>query len=205
MTTNDIFGAQPTAQKPLSLADIEAEFSRPTQAFDAPAQGDIPPELINPDNEPEPAPSMPTLDGYDDAPADEPVSPERARRTGERIARLIDTGFSFAAAGLIAKSGKQYKAAPADLSDIADAWGEVAQEHNISLGPEWTLVVLYLMVYGPLLKEAFDDRRLRLVEEEQERQRLVQEMHDRRLREVEAAVAAAREADKRKEAADAVA
>lgn len=191
MDTNEIFngGTQPVQEaaaetKPLTLADIEAEFSRPTQAQAAPVAGDIPPQLINPDNEPEPQPEVPGFG--DETDSDRPeVSPERAQRTGERIARLIDTGFSFTASSFIAKNDKEYRANPRDLSDIAEAWGEIAQEHNISIGPEWTLVILYIMVYGPLLKEALDDRRLRLIEEEQQRQNLIQQQQEARIREVE--------------------
>lgn len=214
MDTNDIFngGTQPdpgaaAETKPLTLADIEAEFSRPTQAQAAPVAGDIPPQLINPDNEPEPEPepiateAVEEVPGFGlDEPEREPVSPERAHRTGERIARLIDTGFSFTASSFIAKTNKEYRADPRDLSDIADAWGEVAQEHNISIGPEWTLVILYIMVYGPLLKEAFDDRRLRLIEEEQQRQNLIQQQQEERIREVERILA--QERAKKQEEAD---
>ena len=191
MDTNDIFngGTQPdpgasAETKPLTLADIEAAFGTPTQAQAAPVQGDIPPQLINPDNEPEPQPEVP---GFGDEPvADRPqVSPERAQRTGERIARLIDTGFSTVASGFIARNDKEYKADPRDLQDIAEAWGEIAQERNIALGPEWTLAILYIMVYGPLLKEALDDRRLRLIEEEQQRQNVIQQQQEARIREVE--------------------
>jgi len=195
MDAKDIFG-QPKQPKPLTLADIEAEFSRPTQAeAPRPPMVEIPADVANPDNEPEPEP---VDDGFEeetpeeempgfglDEPEREPVSPERAHRTGERIARLIDTGFSFTASSFIAKTNKEYRADPRDLSDIADAWGEVAQEHNISIGPEWTLVILYIMVYGPLLKEALDDRRLRLIEEEQQRQKLIQQQQEARIREVE--------------------
>lgn len=195
MDTNEIFNSgtdtinrvstdTAAETKPLTLADIEAEFGRPTQAQAAPVAGDIPPQLINPDNEPEPQPEVPGFG--DETDSDRPeVSPERAQRTGERIARLIDTGFSFTASSFIAKNDKEYRANPRDLSDIAEAWGEIAQEHNISIGPEWTLVILYIMVYGPLLKEALDDRRLRLIEEEQQRQNLIQQQQEARIREVE--------------------
>ncbi len=195
MDTNDIFNSgtdtinrvstdTAAETKPLTLADIEAEFSRPTQAQAAPVADDIPPQLINPDNEPDPQPEVPGFG--DETDSDRPeVSPERAQRTGERIARLIDTGFSFTASSFIAKNDKEYRADPRDLQDIAEAWGEIAQEHNISIGPEWTLVILYIMVYGPLLKEALDDRRLRLIEEEQQRQNLIQQQQEARIREVE--------------------
>jgi len=195
MDTNEIFNSgtdtinrvstdTAAETKPLTLADIEAEFSRPTQAQAAPVAGDIPPQLINPDNEPDPQPEVPGFG--DETDSDRPeVSPERAQRTGERIARLIDTGFSFTASSFIAKNDKEYRADPRDLQDIAEAWGEIAQEHNISIGPEWTLVILYIMVYGPLLKEAIDDRRLRLIEEEQQRQNLIQQQQEARIREVE--------------------
>ena len=66
-----------------------------------------------------------------------------------------------------------------DLQDIAEAWGEVSEEHNWNIGPEWTLAILYVMVYGPLVKQALYDRRMAEMEarvkEQEERIRIVEQ------------------------------
>lgn len=96
------------------------------------------------------------------------ISPERARRTGKRIAQVIDIGFNFVASNLIAHSDKDYKANPSDLEDIAVAWGEIAEEKQWEVSPYMSLMVLYAIVYAPLAKEAFNDRRLAVVETRQD-------------------------------------
>lgn len=96
------------------------------------------------------------------------VSPERAHRTGDRIARVIDTGFNFLASNFIAKdSGKEYKADAKDLADIAEAWGDIAEDKQWEFSPGWQLIILYAIVYGPLAKAAFNDRRLMEIEQKQ--------------------------------------
>lgn len=95
------------------------------------------------------------------------ISPERARRTGKRIAQVIDIGFNFVASNFIAHSDKDYKANPSDLEDIAEAWGEIAEEKQWEVSPYMSLMVLYAIVYAPLAKQAFSDRRLTEVETRQ--------------------------------------
>lgn len=95
------------------------------------------------------------------------ISPERARRTGKRIAQVIDIGFNFVASNFIAHSDKDYKANPSDLEDIAEAWGEIAEEKQWEVSPYMSLMVLYAIVYAPLAKQAFNDRRLTEVETRQ--------------------------------------
>lgn len=118
-----------------------------------PNAGELPPNLTDPlhqANEPEPE----LLE------AETVVDHDHAQRTGERIARLVDTGIDFVLSTFVAKNGESYRADERDLQDIAEAWGEVAEEKQLNIGPEWTLAILYVMVYGPLLKQAFYDRRM---------------------------------------------
>lgn len=148
----------------MSLEELENAFRKPTQRQDYYEQASPQPsetslgKLADPDGSAQ-SDIMPVVD--------EPISPEKAKRTGERIARLIDTGIDFALSNFVAHNGQNYRADERDLQDIADAWGEVSEEHNWKLGPEWTLAILYIMVYGPLVKQAVTDRRLAAIEEEQ--------------------------------------
>ena len=138
-----------------------ADFFEPKPETEG-AAGDIPENLIDPDHD---------AGGTDEQPGGgiwspegeerDPISPERFAKTGHNIARLVDTGFDFAASNLIAKgSGKSYHASDKDLEDIGEAWAEIAEEKQWELGPVPRLLLLYIIVYGPLAKQAFEDRRI---------------------------------------------
>lgn len=144
----------------VSLDEIENAFKTPTQRQDyyepqpssQPGNDDLG-RLADPDgtaHEPEPEAVV----------AETVVDHDHAMRTGERIARLIDTGIDFTLSNFVARNGESYRADERDLQDIAEAWGEISEEHNWNIGPEWTLAILYVMVYGPLVKQAVADRRM---------------------------------------------
>lgn len=158
----DIFGKNQENTGAVTLEEIESAFGRPTQRqeyFERPepeTPDAIPGELLNPEgHDPEPL-------GMEETPVE--VSPEKAMRTGMRIARLADAGIDFALSNFVAHNDETYKADPKDLEDIAECWGEIAQEHDWNIGPEWQLFILYIMVYGPLVKQAMTDRRLAQIE-----------------------------------------
>lgn len=137
-----------------------AEFYEPK--VEEPGEGEIPRSLLNPDNEDSGADEQPG-GGFWSPEEEEPreVNPERFGKTGRNIARLIDTGFDFAMTNFVAKdSQKSYKASEKDIDDIAEAWSEIAEEKQWDLGPGWRLLLLYIIVYGPLTKQALADRRL---------------------------------------------
>ena len=160
MNPNEIFNTGNAAT--VSFEELENAFKTPTQYqqyYEEKPSGDIPQSLVNPDGE--------NLDAPDAEP-DAEVSPEKAQRTGERIARLIDTGIDFALSNFVARNNESYRADEKDLEDIAQCWGEISQEHNWSIGPEWSLAILYVMVYGPLVKQAITDRRIAEIEMRQQ-------------------------------------
>ena len=137
-----------------------AEFYEPK--VEEPGEGEIPRSLLNPDNEDGGADEQPG-GGFWSPEEEEPreVNPERFGKTGRNIARLIDTGFDFAMTNFVAKDNqKSYKASEKDIDDIAEAWSEIAEEKQWNLGPGWRLILLYIIVYGPLTKQALADRRL---------------------------------------------
>ena len=166
MNPNELFNTGTTGT--VSFEELEAAFKKPTQYQHlyerpdpapadghAPGDGDLPPNLVNPDGE----------DLRFEDPA--PVDPEKAHRTGERIARLIDTGIDFTLSNFVARNNETYRADERDLQDIADCWGELSEEKGWSIGPEWSLAILYIMVYGPLVKQALTDRRVAELERRQ--------------------------------------
>lgn len=141
----------------VSFEEMEAAFGTPTQRQDYYERSDerpsdsFDPSLTDPNH---------TANEPEELEAETVVDHEHAMRTGERIARLIDTGIDFTLSNLVAKNGESYRADEKDLQDIAEAWGEISEEHNWNIGPEWTLAILYIMVYGPLVKQAIADRRM---------------------------------------------
>ena len=183
MSKPDIFGTQAEPTGFVDFDEIENAFKKPTQYqhfYENPGQSgpryepsdEFPPNLVDPDgsaNEPEPE----TVE------AETVVDHDHAQRTGERIARLIDTGIDFTLSNFVARNGQTYRADERDLQDIAEAWGEISEEHNWNIGPEWTLAILYVMVYGPLVKQALYDRRMAEMEarlkEQEERIRIVEQ------------------------------
>lgn len=171
MDINDLKGDAPV----ITLADITGRFGTRTQRQDyyetkeeqqtAEQQKFVRDPLYDPAQET-------TASDYsgiyeDEEQLERVISPERARRTGKRIAQVIDIGFNFFASNFIAHSDKDYKANPSDLEDIAEAWGEIAEEKQWEVSPYMSLMVLYAIVYAPLAKEAFNDRRLTEVETRQ--------------------------------------
>jgi hypothetical protein len=171
MDINDLKGDAPV----ITLADITGRFGTRTQRQDyyetkeeqqtAEQQKFVRDPLYGPAQET-------TASDYsgiyeDEEQLERMISPERARRTGKRIAQVIDIGFNFVASNFIAHSDKDYKANPSDLEDIAEAWGEIAEEKQWEVSPYMSLMVLYAIVYAPLAKQAFNDRRLTEVETRQ--------------------------------------
>lgn len=173
-TLDDLMGgAAPADDNIITLDDITGQFKTKTQRQEyyepkPEPSSDFDSSLIDPDGETTAADFSGVWNPEEET---KEVSPERAHRTGERIARVIDTGFNFLASNFIAKdSGKEYKADADDLADIAEAWGEIADEKQWEFSPGWQLIILYAIVYGPLTKEAFNDRRIMEIEQKQREQ-----------------------------------
>lgn len=165
MDSNEIFG-QSANTGTVSFEELENAFKTPTQRQEyyepSPSsadQSDNLGQLADPDGT--------AKNDWEGEKETEPIDPEKAKRTGERIARIIDTGIDFTLSNFVAQNDQSYKADEKDLDDIAQCWGEISEERNWNIGPEWTLVILYLMVYGPLVRQAFTDRKTALLEERQ--------------------------------------
>ena len=174
----------------LTLSDITGQFGTKTQRQDyyepkpEAAPDSLDPSLTDPDGE---AAAESSALNFMDAPEPEKeISPERFQRTGMRIAKAIDTGFNFVASNFIAKdSGNEYKAGKDDLADLGEAWGELAQEKQWDMSPVWQVLILSAMVYIPLAKEAFNDRRIMELERKQEEQEQRQQSQEERIKELE--------------------
>lgn len=205
-------GAAPADDNIITLDDVTGQFKTKTQRQEyyepkSEPSSDFDSSLIDPDGETTAADFSGVWNPEEET---KEVSPERAHRTGERIARVIDTGFNFLASNFIAKdSGKEYKADADDLADIAEAWGDIAEEKQWEFSPGWQLIILYAIVYGPLAKEAFNDRRIMEIEQKQlEQEAKMRQMQNEieqlnRIRQYEAAEASRKAASESKAGTDA--
>ena len=169
---NDLTGDAPV----ITLDEIKGRFAKRTQRQDyyqsedptSEQQTFVSDPLYDPNGETTPSDYS---GNWDDAQEQErTVSPERAARTGRQIAKVIDTGFNFVASKFIAHSDKDYKADPSDLEDIAQAWGEIADEKQWEVSPYLQLTILYLIVYAPLAKQALADRQIQEISTKQSEQ-----------------------------------
>ena len=170
MDINDLKGDAPV----ITLDEITGKFNTRTQRQDyyEPKQeesADIASDLIDPDGETK-APGYNGMWNPEDEEDIQVVTPDEAQRTGKRIAQVIDTSFNFIASKFIAHNDKDYKANPSDLEDIAQAWGEIAEEKQWKVSPYMQLMVLYAIVYAPLAKQAFTDRKVAELENRQNSQ-----------------------------------
>lgn len=188
MGPEDIFGKKDnnnvsgTDNGTVSFDELESAFGKRTQyqhfyEQPEPSPGpmpqpsdDMPQTLVNPDGE--------DLRYVDEGPEPQ-VDREHARRTGEHIAKLIDTGIDFTLSKFVAHNNETYRADEKDLHDIAECWGEISQERGWNIGPEWSLVILYLMVYGPLVKQAITDRQITELKNEQKKLRERMDTYER--------------------------
>lgn len=124
----------------------------------------------------------------------EPISPESARKSGERIAKMFDQGFSFGAM-LYAKgeSPQPYKADEQDLKDLSDVWADVAAKHSwkIEDSPWLNVLILVIAVYYPKFMKAGNDRRFAQVNHEIEEMKIRQAEDRARINEMEKSKTAA--------------
>lgn len=170
MDINDLKGDAPV----ITLDEITGKFNTRTQRQDyyepkLEESADIASDLIDPDGETK-APGYNGMWNPEDEEDIQVVTPDEAQRTGKRIAQVIDTSFNFIASKFIAHNDKDYKANPSDLEDIAQAWGEIAEEKQWKVSPYMQLMVLYAIVYAPLAKQAFTDRKVAEIENRQNSQ-----------------------------------
>lgn len=138
-----------------NLDTLIAEMSAPKQNFTPPT----PPQGAQSPGSP-PGWTPPEIDTDPVTPMD----PEAAKRQGERLARTIDGGLSFAAA-MYAKeeSTEKYKASPGEITDLGNALGDLSLEYNIKLNPWVNVIFLMVMIYGPKFMAASNDRRFNIM------------------------------------------
>jgi len=155
-----------------NLDDMMQELNIEKQKFDPPA----------------PAPGAPTEPGEGARQYNfevEPMSREEAERAGERAAILADSLLSVVGM-TIAKEEKtdKYKATEGELRDLSKAWGDVSEHYSFKVNPLLNIGLLNVMIYGPKIMQATNDRKIKNLQEEQKRQAIIQEEQARLLKEM---------------------
>jgi hypothetical protein len=122
-----------------------------------------------------------------DEPERPPVTKEEAVKTGARIARTIDVALSF---GLTAYAKEKedlekFKANSRDIEDLGEAWADVSETYNIKISPIPNLIVLYMIVYGPMLRTAKEDRKINEIKDRQTIQEGKQEAQEEKISSLE--------------------
>ncbi len=141
----------------LSLDELINELNTPRQEFETP-------EPVEP-REPVPIPGdRSKIDPF----AAEQVSAETARAAGVQIATLVVNG-SQALCGFIGNErSEKYKVSSPQQHDLAESYAKVAAYYNMSeTNPVLAAVILTLIILAPPFRDAFSDRRMKKIEEDQ--------------------------------------
>jgi len=142
----------------LSYEELISELNTPRQEFE-PAPGAT-------DREPV---SMPGDRSKIDPNGAEKVSAETAAAAGKQIAGLVVNGSQALCGFIGGEKGEKYKVTKAQESDLAESYAKVAAHYNMSeTNPMIAAVILSLVILGPGFKDAFSDRRIKKLEEEQQ-------------------------------------
>lgn len=141
----------------LSLDELISELNTPRQEFE-PA----------PNAEPRPEIPLPGDRSKIDPEAGEKISAETTAAAGKQIAGLVVNGSQALCGFIGGEKGEKYKVTKSQENDLADSYAKVAAHYNMSeTNPIIAAVILSLVILGPGFKDAFSDRRIKKLEEEQ--------------------------------------
>jgi len=142
----------------LSLDELINELNTPRQEFQIPEPADREPVPIPGDR------------SKIDPEAAERVSSETAAAAGAQIAGLVVNGSQALCGFIGGEKSEKYKVSAAQQRDLADSYAKVAAYYNMSeTNPVLAAVILTLVILAPGFKDAFSDRRMKKLEEEQKR------------------------------------
>ena len=143
----------------VSLDELINELNTPRQEFETP-----------PPSEPRHPVPLPGDRSKIDPEAAERVSAETAAAAGAQIAGLVTNGTQALCAFIGGEKSDKYKISAAQQRDLAESYAKVAEHYNMSeTNPVLAAVILSLVILGQPLRDAFSDRRIKKVEEEQQR------------------------------------
>jgi hypothetical protein len=148
----------PEPRAALSLDELINELNTPRQEFKTPENSERAPVPLPGDR------------SKIDSEAAERVSAETASAAGVQIAGLVTNGSQALCGFIGGEKSEKYKISAAQQRDLADSYGKVAAYYNMSeTNPVLAAVILSLVILGPQFREAFSDRRIKKLEEDNKR------------------------------------
>jgi len=99
------------------------------------------------------------------------LSEDTAAAAGDQLAGLVDNG-SRALCGIIGgNKDDKYRISAGQRRDLSDSYGRIAKHYGFSgANPLIEGILLTFIILAPKFKEAFGDRKMKKLEEEQQRQ-----------------------------------
>lgn len=99
------------------------------------------------------------------------LSEDTAAAAGDQLAGLVDNG-TRALCGIIgSEKDDKYRISAGQRRDLADSYGRIAKHYGFSgANPLIEGILLTFIILAPKFKEAFSDRKMKKIEEEQQRQ-----------------------------------
>ncbi len=138
-----------------NLDSLLSELNQPKQKI-GPKPGEAAPDPAHPE--------QPITASGNAAPWDEqaePFDPEKAKRSGLRLAKTIDGALSLGASVYAKeKDRSKYAASHGEIDDLAEPLAELSSKYNFELSPEARLIFLLVTIYSPKFLKAANDRRI---------------------------------------------
>lgn len=140
----------------LSLDELIADMSHDRQHFDQPERPEVP---------------LPGDREKIDPEAGEKLSWETARTIGEEWASYAVNGTKGGCALISGEKAEKYSTPKPQEAELAKSYAKVAAHYNIApANPIWNAAFLSLIILGPQFRTALQDKRLKEIEQEQQRQ-----------------------------------
>lgn len=104
------------------------------------------------------------------------ISRETAMAAGEQIATLVDNGSRTLCGFIGGQKDDKYRMSAGQRRDLSESYTRMAMHYGFSgANPLVESLLLTVIILGPKFREAFSDRKMKRIIEEQERQALEQE------------------------------
>ncbi len=150
-----------------NIDDLLKELNTPREEIAPPTP------TAEPSEQAEAGPDIVRQSIFDNEPETEtiPKTPEEMKRAGVRTAKTVDSILAVLNGNIIAKEDdlSDYKATPQEIQDLGTEFAELQAKKGWEIPPEITLVIILIQVYLPKTLKAFENRRLKKVEDNQDK------------------------------------
>lgn len=142
----------------LTLDEVFADFDQPKQYYEPPNFDDV----KKPNDE------QARIENEIRA---EELSQETAEAAGRNIADLVTNGVTTVCSFVGKEPAKKYEISAGQKRDLEKSYSEVAKHYNIQgTNPLFNAIFLTIVIFSVPVKTAFQDRKIKQLEEEQKQQ-----------------------------------